>query len=113
MFTLTSDPSHSVIVSSSEDMTLKVWSIKNAELLQTLEGHTNLIQHVAIAPNGQHIVSLSKDHTLRVWDIQTGLCAFVSTLSSPPRCCDISRDSGTLVVGDELGRLHVYLLQTN
>ena len=66
----------------------------------------------AIAPNGQHIVSLSKDHTLRVWDIQTGECAFVSTLSSPPRCCDISRDSGTLVVGDELGRLHVYLLQT-
>ena len=93
-------------------MTLKVWSIKNAQLLQTLEGHTNLIQHVAIAPNGQHIVSLSKDHTLRVWDIQTGECAFVSTLSSPPRCCDISRDSRTLVVGDELGRLHVYLLQT-
>ena len=112
MFTLTSDPSQNVIVSSSEDMTLKVWSIKNAELLQTLEGHTNLIQHVAIAPNGQYIVSLSKDHTLRVWDIQTGECAFVSTLSSPPRCCDISRDSRKLVVGDELGRLHVYLLQT-
>jgi len=43
-------------------------------LLRTLEGHTDVVESVAITPDGRRAVSGSHDKTLRVWDLQTGQC---------------------------------------
>ena len=43
-------------------------------LLQTLEGHTDLVNSVALTPDGRRALSGSKDKTLRLWDLDTGAC---------------------------------------
>ena len=41
-------------------------------LLYTLQGHTSLINGVAVTPDGRYAVSASSDQTLRVWDLTSG-----------------------------------------
>ncbi|KAE8389669.1 hypothetical protein BDV23DRAFT_184267 [Aspergillus alliaceus] len=46
----------------------KAWSGE----LQTLEGHSGLVQSVAFSPNGQLLASGSYDNTIKLWDPSTG-----------------------------------------
>ena len=42
--------------------------------LQTLEGHTGIVNSVAFSLDGKRIISASKDRTLKIWDTTTGAC---------------------------------------
>jgi GTPase SAR1 family protein len=65
-------PDGQLAVSSSYNLTLKVWNLKTGETLRILEGHTDLVWGVAITPDGQKAISSSRDRTLKVWDIKKG-----------------------------------------
>ncbi|MFN6437814.1 MAG: WD40 repeat domain-containing protein [Nostoc sp. DedSLP01] len=41
-------------------------------LLRTLKGHINLVNAVAVTPNGQQVISASSDNTLKVWNLADG-----------------------------------------
>jgi WD40 repeat protein len=41
-------------------------------LLRTLEGHTDLVNAVAVCDGGRRAISASSDHTLKVWDLERG-----------------------------------------
>jgi len=79
-------------------------------LLRTLEGHTDKVTWVAVAPDGQRAVSTSEDDTLKVWDLQSGSTlhtlrghtAGVTSVAVTPgggRCVSASEDS-TLKIWD-------------
>ena len=40
--------------------------------LRTLEGHTAVVNGVALSGDGRRAVSASKDNTLKVWDVESG-----------------------------------------
>ncbi|XP_040887565.1 F-box/WD repeat-containing protein 7-like isoform X2 [Toxotes jaculatrix] len=74
-----------LIVSGSDDNTLKVWSAITGKCLRTLTGHTGGVwcSQMAVAT----VISGSTDRTLRVWDAESGEC--VHTLyghTSTVRC---------------------------
>jgi WD40 repeat protein len=41
-------------------------------LIRTLEGHTGIVNAVAVTPDGRRAVSASWDQTLRLWDLSSG-----------------------------------------
>src|SRR6476661_6559606 len=41
-------------------------------LLRTLEGHTHLVNAVAVTTDGKRVISGSADKTIKVWDLTTG-----------------------------------------
>ena len=42
------------------------------QVLKVLEGHTGLVEAVAISTDGAKIVSGSEGETVRVWSMETG-----------------------------------------
>ncbi|XP_041820884.1 F-box/WD repeat-containing protein 7-like isoform X2 [Chelmon rostratus] len=74
-----------LIVSGSDDNTLKVWSAITGKCLRTLTGHTGGVWCSQMA--AATVISGSTDRTLRVWDAESGEC--VRTLyghTSTVRC---------------------------
>ncbi|XP_037335783.2 F-box/WD repeat-containing protein 7-like [Pungitius pungitius] len=74
-----------LIVSGSDDNSLKVWSALSGKCLRTLAGHSGGVwcSQMAVAT----VISGSTDRTLRVWDAESGEC--VHTLyghTSTVRC---------------------------
>ncbi|CAN0388328.1 unnamed protein product, partial [Ectocarpus sp. 13 AM-2016] len=63
-------PLYSVVASSSEDATVKVWcgvwDYETGECERTLKGHTNVVQSVAFSPDGQRLASCAADTTVKV-----------------------------------------------
>uniref|UniRef100_A0A8C5GL95 F-box/WD repeat-containing protein 7-like n=1 Tax=Gouania willdenowi TaxID=441366 RepID=A0A8C5GL95_GOUWI len=64
--------SGNLIVSGSDDNTLKVWSAVTGKCLRTLSGHSGGVwcSQMAVAT----VISGSTDRTLRVWDAESGEC---------------------------------------
>ncbi|XP_055757243.1 F-box/WD repeat-containing protein 7-like [Salvelinus fontinalis] len=74
-----------LIVSGSDDNTLKVWSALTSKCLRTLVGHTGGVWSSQMS--GNIVISGSTDRTLKVWDAESGEC--VHTLyghTSTVRC---------------------------
>lgn len=57
------------IVSGSEDKSVCIWDLQGKNMLQKLEGHTDVVISVSCHPIENMIVSagLEHDRTLRVW----------------------------------------------
>jgi WD40 repeat protein len=44
------------------------------EHIQTLAGHSLVVQSIAFSPDGQTLVSCSADKTIKLWNVNTGEC---------------------------------------
>lgn len=55
-----------------KDNTIKVWDMETGECRATLEGHADIVNSVAITPDGKRILSGSNDESVRVWDADSG-----------------------------------------
>lgn len=64
-------PSQPLIVSSSDDRTLKVWRMSESRAweIDTCRGHRDEVTSCAFDPFADVIVSCSTDETIRTWDI--------------------------------------------
>ncbi len=65
----------STLVSVGDDMTVKVWALRDGEapaLLHTLTGHTDAVWAVNVSPDGMKVACGCDDKTVMIWSVQSG-----------------------------------------
>uniref|UniRef100_A0A8C8CQN2 PAC1-like LisH-like dimerisation domain-containing protein n=1 Tax=Oncorhynchus tshawytscha TaxID=74940 RepID=A0A8C8CQN2_ONCTS len=67
-------PVFSVMVSASEDATIKVWDYETGDFERTLKGHTDSVQDISFDHTGKLLASCSADMTIKLWDFQGFEC---------------------------------------
>ena len=85
----------------------------SGKVLKTLDGHTDVVNDIAITSDGKYMVSGSNDKTARIWDLSTGKqirilpvdCWKVTTIS-------ISNDNSYVTTGCNDGSVKVWELKT-
>ncbi|XP_071501930.1 lissencephaly-1 homolog [Diadema setosum] len=96
-------PVYNVMVSSSEDASIKVWDYESGDFERTLKGHTDSVQDICFDHAGKILASCSADMTIKLWDFSTFECmktlhghdhnvSSVSFLSSGDHLVTSSRD---------------------
>lgn len=67
-------PAYSLVVSCSEDATVKVWDYESGDFERTLKGHTDAVQDCAFDHTGKLLATCSADLSIRLWDFTTYEC---------------------------------------
>ena len=63
-----------LLVSGSDDKTIKLWDMQTGGVIKTFCGHTGYVRSVSISADCIRIVSGFFDGTISLWNIQTGEC---------------------------------------
>jgi len=63
-----------MLVSGSQDKTIKLWDVQTGGVVKTFHGHTETILSVSISVGNTMIASGSVDKTICLWNIGTGGC---------------------------------------
>lgn len=61
-------PNGRLLVSGSEDQTVRVWDLERAQCVATLRGHSSFVWTVTFSVDGETIASGSDDKTVRLWN---------------------------------------------
>jgi WD40 repeat protein len=83
-----------LIATASDDNSIQLWH-RDGVLQETFQGHTNNVNSVAFAPDGQLLASASDDKTVRLWQIQP----WVRQLGRDPKPVykvSVSQDGSTI-----------------
>jgi centriolar protein POC1 len=58
-----------MVVTCSDDKTIKGWSVKKKNFMFALPGHSNWVRSCKLSPDSRLVVSGSDDCSVRVWDV--------------------------------------------
>ena len=80
-------------------------------MVGTLAGHSDLVNALAITPDGRRVISASADHTLRVWNVESGNQIAAFTGEGPMLRCVVAPDGRTITAREKSGRAHFLRLE--
>lgn len=91
-----------ILVSGSEDKTIKLWQIGTGFLFRTLTEHTGSVFALAISPDGKILASGSGDGTIKIWHLSSfKLLHTLTNHSKSVLALAISADGRILASGSE------------
>lgn len=67
-------PIYTVVVSGSEDGSIKIWDHESGDYMKTLKGHTNAVNSLSFTPSGNYLASSSTDLSIKLWDFDSHTC---------------------------------------
>ena len=71
-----------LLVSGSDDWTVKLWDVQTGGVIRTFSGHTYWISSVSLSADCTTIASRSDDGILCLWNAKTGNCYYTITCGS-------------------------------
>lgn len=92
------------LATGTRDGIVRLWDLRNGEMVRTLEGHTDAISCLKF--DLQNIITGSLDHTVRTWDLRSGLPTHVLNLDSPVSSIDF--DENNIVIARHSEAIDVY-----
>jgi WD40 repeat protein len=102
-----------LMVSGSEDNTIRVWDLNTQTTVSELVGHTELIIDFTSCIKSNTLLSVSFDSTVRIWDMATWQC--IQEIRVAPRythCHAIAVVEGILCIGMEKPNVALWDLKT-
>ena len=100
-----------LLVTSSMDQTLGVWSASEGKLMRTFNNHTNSVTGISLRPGKfsasmPMLASIADDRTVRFWQPTIGRMVSFRRFESTPTSLAWSQDGNQLVVGCHDGTIH-------
>jgi WD40 repeat protein len=65
--TLVVTPDSKVLISASDDATIRFWDLSNGRCFRTLKGHTGGIRGITLSSDGMKLASAAWDRTVKLW----------------------------------------------
>jgi platelet-activating factor acetylhydrolase IB subunit alpha len=91
-------PVYSLLLSASEDASVKLWDYESGRFERSLAGHQDGVTGLALSDNGQLLASCSVDLSIKLWDLESGAYGCIKTLHGH----DHTVSSVAFVPGNEL-----------
>jgi len=63
-----------IVIASTRGPKIAIWEGESMQLPRAFQGHTGLVNSVALSGNKQLVLSGSNDQTVRVWSVENGRC---------------------------------------
>jgi hypothetical protein len=93
-------PDGQLLAASTLQGQLRLWRVRDGQLLMAFVGHTTGIDTICFSPDGKVLVSGSGDHTIRLWDVNTGrLLKTMAGHTNPVMSVRLSPDGKVLASG--------------
>eukprot|EP01060_Flectonema_neradi_P009157 TRINITY_DN16545_c0_g1_i1.p1 TRINITY_DN16545_c0_g1~~TRINITY_DN16545_c0_g1_i1.p1 ORF type:complete len:501 (+),score=78.92 TRINITY_DN16545_c0_g1_i1:46-1548(+) len=93
--------------SCSADKSVKLWGVDSENPIETLGGHSDRINKIAMHPSGSFVATTSQDRTWRLWDVTAGRQSYgvldQEGHASPVYGIDIQSDGSLVATGDTSG----------
>lgn len=70
---LSFSPDSRLVVSGSDDKTIRLWEVYSRMEIMRLKGHDGGINAVSFSPDGHYIASGSGDGSVKLWDVSSGM----------------------------------------
>ena len=106
-----SETMYGLLVSGSDDSSLRIWDAHIFELVRQFDGHSDSVHSVNFNRNGTLIISGSRDNTLRLWSADTGECTRVFKGHSDPVICAEFISDDLIISGSEDGSIKVWMME--
>jgi WD40 repeat protein len=95
----------SLLISASDDGTIRIWDAKSGRLLRLIEAHAGGVSGVAISYDDKYVVTAGKDGYSKVWSIESGrlirqnaLGESITSVSCSPISSECAVAAGSQVV---------------
>ena len=100
-----------ILLSGSEDETIRVWNVADQSCLRVLHSHTHTVASLSVFPDASFFISSSADRTIRKWKSESAMQSspidpFQSSLSWSVADC-IGRQLMVKVVGKQVQLMNV------
>ena len=57
-----------VLISASDDATIRFWDLSNGRCFRTIKAHAAAIRGITLSPDGMKLASASWDRTVKLWE---------------------------------------------